>query len=113
MFAANLLAATAPAESCGRAYNVAAGRRTSLLELSRAIREIVGEAPPPRHGPPRPGDVPHSLADLSDAGRLLGYRPSVVLEEGLRRSVSHYRGLATTEAGAERPVSAASRKDIR
>jgi len=111
--AANLLAATAPAESCGRAYNVAAGRRTSLLELSRAIREIVGEAPPPRHGPPRPGDVPHSLADLSDAGRLLGYRPSVVLEEGLRRSVSHYRGLATTEAGAERPVSAASRKDIR
>jgi nucleoside-diphosphate-sugar epimerase len=73
----------------------------------------VGEAPPPRHGPPRPGDVPHSLADLSDAGRLLGYRPSVVLEEGLRRSVSHYRGLATTEAGAERPVSAASRKDIR
>jgi nucleoside-diphosphate-sugar epimerase len=109
--AANLLAATAPAEACGRAYNVAAGRRTSLLDLSRAIRDIVGGAPAPRHGPPRPGDVPHSLADLSDAGRLLGYQSSVVLEEGLRRSLSHYRGLATTEVDAERPVPAAFRKD--
>ncbi|HEY2798057.1 MAG TPA: SDR family oxidoreductase [Thermoanaerobaculia bacterium] len=107
--AANLLAATAPPAACGRAYNVAAGRRTSLLDLSRAIREIVGGAPAPRHGAPRPGDVPHSLADLSDAGRLLGYGPSVQLEDGLRRSLSHYRSLV---ADVERPTPAAgSRKD--
>jgi UDP-N-acetylglucosamine/UDP-N-acetylgalactosamine 4-epimerase len=113
--AANLLAATAPAASCGRAYNVAAGRRTSLLDLSRAIREITGGAPPPRHGPPRPGDVPHSLADLSDTERLLGYRPTVPLEEGLRRSLSHYRDLVRAEDAASGEPSvqaAAGRKDL-
>jgi len=90
--AANLAAAGAPATAAGRAYNVAAGRRITVNELAAAIARLVVGAPPPVHGPPRPGDVRHSLADLTAAGEALGYRPRVTLEEGLERSVEYYRG---------------------
>jgi nucleoside-diphosphate-sugar epimerase len=84
---ANLLAAGAPSEACGRACNVASGRRTTLNELATRIRELAGiaERSPIQHAPPRPGDVRHSLADLQEAGRQLGYAAAVSLENGLRR----------------------------
>jgi nucleoside-diphosphate-sugar epimerase len=87
--AANLLAAGAPAAACGRAYNVAAGRRTTIAELAERIRALAG-GPPPRHAPPRPGDVRHSLADLALAGSALGYRPEWTLDAGLAASREHY-----------------------
>jgi nucleoside-diphosphate-sugar epimerase len=90
---ANLLAAGAGREACGRAFNVAGGRRASVLELAELIRGIAG-GPPPRFGPPRPGDVLHSLADLSASESLLGYRPAVGLEEGLRRTAQAFRPAA-------------------
>ena len=42
--------------------------------------------------PPRPGDVRHSLADISLARRLLGYEPAVSFEDGLERTVQAYAG---------------------
>jgi nucleoside-diphosphate-sugar epimerase len=92
---ANLLAAGAGAEACGKAFNVAGGRRASVLELAELIRTIAG-GPPPRFAPPRPGDVLHSLADLSASESLLGYRPAVGLEEGLRRTAQAFRPAAAT-----------------
>ena len=90
--AANLLAAGAPAEACGRAYNVAAGQRITVLELAETICRLAGavggegnEAPAPLFAPARPGDVRHSLADLGDIRRALGYAPQVALAEGLKR----------------------------
>jgi nucleoside-diphosphate-sugar epimerase len=83
--AANLLAAGAPAESCGGACNVASGRRTPLHELASRILEITGSGSSIDHLPPRPGDVRHSLADLQAAGHRLGYAPSVPLDSGLRQ----------------------------
>ena len=62
---ANLRAAQAPVSSCGRAYNVAGGRQTSVNDLASAVREAAGGGPPPRYQAPRPGDVLHSAADLS------------------------------------------------
>ena len=89
---ANLLGAAAPSSACGKAYNVAGGNQTSVNDLAEAIRQAAGGGPPPRHEPPRAGDVLHSAADLSRVGRELGYAPRVGLAEGLRRSLDHYRG---------------------
>ena len=91
--AANLAALGAPADACGRVYNVAPGERTTVLELARAIREILGEGPEPVHAPPRPGDVRHSAADPTAAAACLGFRARVHLMEGLRLSAAFYRSI--------------------
>lgn len=83
---ANLLAAGAPAEACGRAYNVARGERTTVKDLAERVRELIGAGAPPRHEPPRPGDVRHSQADTSAAEARLGFRAEVGLREGLERT---------------------------
>lgn len=93
--AANLLAAGAEGEVSGRAFNVAAGRAWTVNELAAAVAAAVGgDVPPPVHGPPRPGDVLHSLADLGDSRRLLGYSPSRTLPKGLAETAGYYRRAA-------------------
>jgi nucleoside-diphosphate-sugar epimerase len=105
---ANLLAAGADAGCCGRAYNVAGGRGTDLIELARLIGESVGSPRAPRHAAPRAGDVRHSLADLSLSRTALGYSPEFDLPEGLPRSHRHYlESLAASAIGAPEPVPAA------
>lgn len=84
---ANLLAAGAPKEACGRAFNVAGGRRTTLNELARLIADITGSSLEPVHEGARPGDIPHSFADLALSRTLLGYEPGMSLEDGLRSTV--------------------------
>ena len=88
--AANLLASGADASCCGRAYNVAGGRRTTLLELARLVGEAAGSSREPRHAPERSGDVRHSLADLTLSRNTLGYSPEFDLPEGLPLSHRHY-----------------------
>ncbi len=95
---ANLLAADMPGIA-GRLYNVACGRSTSLLDLVSTLNCVMGTDVGPVHTAPRPGDVRHSLADISRAQAELGYRPSVSLLEGLRHCVAHARSL-TAQAGA-------------
>jgi nucleoside-diphosphate-sugar epimerase len=85
-----LKAAMAPGAS-GEVINVATGRQISILELAKALSDIIGVSAPPVHIDPRPGDVRDSLADISKAHRLLGYQPTVSLEDGLRRTVEWYR----------------------
>ncbi len=86
--AANLCAADAPAEACGRVYNVGAGDAASVSRLARLIRDLLGTGPEPILGPPRPGDVRHSLADLTQARRWLHYQPRFELAAGLREIVA-------------------------
>lgn len=90
---ANLLAATVPA-AAGGTFNVARGASTTLLDLLRDLREILGEQIEPIHEPPREGDVRDSLADITQARTVLGYDPQVAVEEGLRKSVDYYRSIA-------------------
>ena len=85
--AANMKAASAGPEAWGRAFNVAGGRRISLLDLLRFLGQIHGEEVTPRFESPRPGDVRHSHADISAASEALGWAPAVSLEEGLRRTM--------------------------
>ena len=85
-----LRACEAPGAS-GEVINVATGRQISISELAQTLGEIIGVTAAPVHIDPRPGDVRDSLADISKAKAILGYEPTVGLEEGLRRTVEWYR----------------------
>lgn len=88
----NLLAAEAPADrAAGRVFNVAAGQQTSLNELVRLLQDLTGQAVEPVYTAPRPGDIRHSLADISKARHMLGYEPNISFLEGLRQTVDWYR----------------------
>lgn len=88
----NLAAAEVP-EASGKVFNVACGKQFSLLEVIASINRVLGTNIEPEFDEPRAGDVRESLADISAARELLGYAPSVVFEEGLRRSIDYYRSL--------------------
>jgi UDP-N-acetylglucosamine/UDP-N-acetyl-alpha-D-glucosaminouronate 4-epimerase len=75
----------------GQSVNVAMGQRTTLRQLLAALARETGRSPRARFGPPRPGDVRHSLADIRLARKVLGYKPIVDFETGLRRTVEWYR----------------------
>jgi UDP-glucose 4-epimerase len=79
----------------GQAVNLATGRRITLNALLKTLgRELKVDARP-EHQPARPGDIRHSLADVRLAKRVLGYKPTVDFETGLRLTLDWYR-----EAGA-------------
>jgi nucleoside-diphosphate-sugar epimerase len=95
---ANLLAAAAPAEKVsGRVMNVATGVRITLNQVVEELRDITGYAGTVAYAAERAGDIQHSLADISLAGELLGYAPSVGFREGLRRTVEWYRNSVSTD----------------
>ena len=79
-------------DAVGQVINVATGRRISLNEAWATLGAIVGPLPAPVYEAPRSGDVRHSQAGISKAERLLGYRPTVSFEDGLRRTVQWARG---------------------
>jgi len=84
--------AEAPAEKvAGRVMNVATGVRVTLNEVVEVLREITGYDGPVAYAPERAGDIKHSLADVSLAEELLGYRPKVDFRAGLVRTVEWYR----------------------
>jgi len=87
---ANLLACSAPKEATGEVYNIACGERFTLLQLLDELGRILKKKPRPFFEPPRPGDVKHSLADISRARDLLGFEPKVSFADGLRRTVSWF-----------------------
>ena len=60
--------------------------RNRLHADAELVGEIVGKEPEKRYAPPRPGDIRDSWADVSAARDVLGFEPSVALEEGLRRT---------------------------
>lgn len=74
----------------GKVFNVAAGQRTSLNELLQTLEQLSGRHVDPSYEEPRPGDVPHSHADISAAERELGFRPRVSVEEGLRLTLDWF-----------------------
>lgn len=82
---------TERSEAVNEVYNVACGEQTSLLQLFDALKQEAGSSLNPAHGPDRPGDVKHSLADISKAKSFLGYNPSISVEEGLRTTFSWYK----------------------
>ena len=84
---ANLAAAVEPA-AAGRVMNIAVGSSHTLNELVSTLQGLVDSDLEPEYGPPRPGDVSESLADVSLARKLLGYEPRIGFEEGLQRTIA-------------------------
>ena len=76
----------------GEIFNIAAGSPASVNQLADTIAAILGKPVQKEYLPPRAGDIRDSWADLSKAERILGYRPAIGLEEGLRRTVQYLCG---------------------
>lgn len=103
---ANLLAAmTLNPKAMNTVYNIAAGERTTLLELYAMIRDRLVphrsqlREVEPQFGPFRPGDIRHSLADIGKASRQLGYAPTHTVAQGLDAVVPWYVETASGRAG--------------
>lgn len=88
--------ATTNSEAVNTVYNVAYGERTTLNELVILLKEYLSEfdaeikAVNVIHGPKRAGDVPHSLASVDKAKKLLGYNPQFDITAGLKEAVQWY-----------------------
>jgi UDP-glucose 4-epimerase len=78
----------------GEVFNVGCGERISLLAIIEMLERALGRALARHHTPSRAGDVPHTLADIGKAKRLLGYQPLVSFAEGFRRTVDYFRARA-------------------
>jgi len=87
---ANLLAARAD-HTAGQVVNVACAEKITVNAIIRMINDILGKDIAPHYAPPRPGDVKHSLADITRARELLGYEPIVDFRTGLTRAIDWYR----------------------
>jgi len=83
-------------EALNQVYNVAHGERTSLNQLFYFIRDLAGIFDKdiltiePVYGPARAGDIPHSLASIEKAKKLLYYSPTLNVEDGLKEAVKWY-----------------------
>jgi UDP-N-acetylglucosamine 4-epimerase len=72
--------------------NIAVGDRTNLLELWDAIASAAGTEVQPIFGPPRAGDIPHSLASIEKAKKLFGYDPQFRLRDGIKITFDWFKG---------------------
>lgn len=88
---ANLCAAEAT-RGIGEAFNVACGRASTLNELVGWLNTELGTALSPIYEPPRPADIRHSYASVRRAEEILGYRPRVDVQTGLRDTVAWFKG---------------------
>ena len=94
---ANNLAATVENPAAfNQAYNIACGDSVNLNEMTSLLRSYLAEKDPkiaavnPQHGPNRAVDIPHSMASIGKAVRLIGYKPQVLFSDGLHRAVEWY-----------------------
>lgn len=93
----NVLALTTTSpEAVNQIYNTAFGERTTLNQLVTYLKEYLSDFDSeiakiePTHGPNRAGDIPHSLACVDKAKRLLGYDPKYSMKQGLKEAVKWY-----------------------
>lgn len=87
---ANLLAARAKAVH-GEVVNIALGHAVTVNQVIKLINELCGKNVKPNYAPTRQGDVKHSLADITLAGKVIGYKPLVSFDDGLRKAMDWYR----------------------
>jgi UDP-glucose 4-epimerase len=71
--------------------NIGSGDRTTILRLASAVTEIGGLSREPEFGKPRPGDILESVADISRARDIMGFRPKVHLADGLQETFWWFR----------------------
>jgi len=71
--------------------NIACGEGVTVNQIIEMINEITGKNVKATYAASRPGDVKHSLADITAAKKLIGYEPVVPFKEGLEKAIEWYR----------------------
>ncbi len=84
----------------GKMFNAGNGGRFTLKFVWDALQKMEGVTIPPKFGPPREGDVRHSMADTTRAVAELGHAPRFTIEEGLKRTLAWYRTQAAKAPAA-------------
>lgn len=78
-------------DTWNQVYNIAFGERTTIIELFNILKSLSGSAIYPTFRDKRIGDIPHSLADISKARRLLDYNPNFDIKNGLYETLKWYK----------------------
>jgi nucleoside-diphosphate-sugar epimerase len=87
---ANLKSSVAQGIKC-EVFNIACGKAYSVLDIVKCVNKILGKDIKPVFTPPRQGDPKHSLANIGRAKKLIGFKPVVSFEEGIRRAIEYFR----------------------
>jgi nucleoside-diphosphate-sugar epimerase len=87
---ANLLAARAK-HTRGEVINIACGQAVTVNDIIDMINNLLGKNVKPIYTDPRPGDVKHSLADITAAKNLIGFKPVIQFEDSLQKAIDWYR----------------------
>ncbi len=83
---ANLKAMTA-AHAAGKVFNIATGVQVSIKEMLAHLNEILGTKIQPKFAPRQAGDILHSVADISEAKKILHFHPDVPFHEGIEQTI--------------------------
>ena len=75
----------------GKVFNGGTGARITLNQVLKLLEKISGSPVKAKYDPPRTGDILHSQADIQQAAKILGYKPSVDFESGLQRTWDWYK----------------------
>ena len=101
---ANLAAAQGELPPIGRldarAFNVGTGVETSVVQLADALRRVAGSGTEAEHAPARPGELARSAVSVDRARKLLGWQPTVKLDDGLRETFAYFQA----RRGARQPA---------
>jgi len=87
---ANLLAANAK-QTTGQVVNIACGQAVTVNEIIGMINDLTGKNIKPLYADSRPGDVKHSLADITLAQKTIDYKPTVPFKQGLEKAIDWYQ----------------------
>ena len=90
---ANYLACIAP-DAPGGVFNIASEESVSVNELARRLIALSGREVQIVHDPPIVGEIKYSASDITQARRVLGYKPAVGFGEGLKRTFDHFAAKA-------------------
>lgn len=87
---ANILAAESD-NGAGEVFNIACGDRITLNEMVNVIEHLVGHKVDRKYDPPRPGDVPHSQADIGKIEETFHYHPTVSFQDGMEKTFAYFK----------------------
>jgi UDP-glucuronate 4-epimerase len=93
----------APAQAT--VFNIGRGEPVDLMRFIEILEEALGKKAHKEFLPMQPGDVPRTWADTSELERVVGYKPQVSLEEGVRRFAEWFKSDSTSLSSAESTAS--------
>jgi nucleoside-diphosphate-sugar epimerase len=88
------LAVKGPKKALGETFNIASGKSLSIKTLYKKIQKAAKKTNrAPQYAKKREGDVYKSVADTTKAQKILGFKPAITIEEGLKRYIQWYESV--------------------